>query len=112
MTAPTTAPAEPYVPNNKPHYAKSYTDAIEMQKVLMRDILSPSTTGVVRVRLIDAWDKLEDRKRILRNKPLPGSLVHDKVRPGKRQRQLGESMLASMVAEQQPATTEQPDSPA
>jgi len=55
---------------------KSYDVALAMQRVLEKRINDPDCPDSDKARLVVAWDKLEDRKRILRNKPLPGSLSH------------------------------------
>ena len=51
---------------------------LEMQEDLKKDMQGASP--IHKSALISAWDKLEERLRILRGKPLPGSLVHDKVK--------------------------------
>lgn len=50
---------------------KPYRDAVKMQTVLMRDIENPATKPIERAQLARAWDALEERKRILKMKPLP-----------------------------------------
>jgi len=55
---------------------QAYLYALEMQRVLTARILDPDCPDSDKSRLVLAWDKLEDRKRILRGRPLPGSLSH------------------------------------
>lgn len=50
-----------------------YRVAVEMQRLLADDVRSPDTRPSDRAKCVLAWDKLEDRKRILKGKPLPGS---------------------------------------
>jgi hypothetical protein len=52
---------------------------------LQRNVLSAATKEGVKPRelaqLAGAWVRLEERKRILRNRPLPGSLKPEKPMP-------------------------------
>jgi hypothetical protein len=80
-------------PNTHRKYPNAYQEAVGMQAVIMQDILNPDTPKALRPRLVEAWDKLEDRKRVLRNRPLPGSLVHEKQTRMRTERKLGASVL-------------------
>lgn len=40
----------------------------------MADFQNPDTEPLTRARIALAWEKIEDRKRILKMRPLPGSL--------------------------------------
>jgi hypothetical protein len=53
---------------------KAYRDACEQQELLMRDIRASETTPTQRAACVRAWTELEERKRILRGRPLPGQL--------------------------------------
>ncbi len=53
-----------------------------MQNVLLKLITKKSADPVVVPRAALAWERLEDRKRIIRGRPLPGSLKP--VTPNKR----------------------------
>lgn len=44
----------------------------------MRDIESDETAPSARAQAANAWEKIEERKRILRGAPLPGSLRPEK----------------------------------
>lgn len=84
------APANPhsgYSRTNRPHYARAYSEAIEIQATLKADIDSSETTPAARAQLARAWDTLEERKRILRNRPLPGSLKPEPKSKTKRKAQ-------------------------
>lgn len=56
---------------------KAYIEAVEIQQRLKIDIMDPLTKRSVRAQLAKAWCMLEERKRILRNKPLPGAYRPD-----------------------------------
>lgn len=57
-------------PKSRPRTPKAFTQAVVLQKLLMNDALSKKINPKDRALLVAAWDKLEERKRILRNKPL------------------------------------------
>jgi hypothetical protein len=50
------------------------TQLRDMQDVLFADAMNPEATPKDRATSACAWDKLEERIRILSMKPLPGSL--------------------------------------
>jgi len=70
-----------------------------MQADLKRAMLA-TTKPNEKARLAEAWDALEERKRILRGKPLPGSLTHEKVKRRARMQHQPVSALAEQVDEQ------------
>lgn len=84
-----------------------------MQERLEKRILDLSLPDEKLASLISAWDKLEDRVRILRNKPLPGSLVHEKRSSVRNRGAKLQAMLASEreaaqsveAADQQPSVS-------
>lgn len=47
---------------------------IELQDHLLKDIRNKKTSAAVRAKCVIAYDKLEDRLRVLAGKPLPGHL--------------------------------------
>ena len=54
--------------------------ACAIQKRLLADILNPKTTSKDRAALAKSWDVLENRKRIFKMKPLPGSMRPEQER--------------------------------
>ena len=58
------------------------TEAVELQKLCMKLARQPKVRAIDLAALARAWDILEDRKRILRGRPLPGQLRPDSL-PGK-----------------------------
>lgn len=60
--------------SDKSHQSTSLQQLFALQKRVFSDALSVRTDPMTRCSLVKAWDVLEERKRILRNKPLPGSL--------------------------------------
>jgi hypothetical protein len=56
------------------------SQCLEMQEELRLAVLDPAFPREKKAAMVAAWDKLEDRIRILRDKPLPGSLSHEKVK--------------------------------
>lgn len=52
-------------------------EIIEMQAILLKDIRNAKTSPVQRAQCARAYDVLEERLRILNNKPLPGMLRPD-----------------------------------
>jgi hypothetical protein len=59
-------------------YGKSpVSEAILYQRLIMIKALDPKISAISLATLIRAWDVLEERKRILRGRPLPGQLRPD-----------------------------------
>lgn len=58
----------------KPGVRTSIRDLYDMQRVLVAEALNPETKPADKAKCAQAWERLEERKRILLNKPLPGSL--------------------------------------
>lgn len=54
-----------------------------MQKEVFALVMDKETASSSKASLILSWDKLEERKRILRNHPLPGSLRPEKIKQKK-----------------------------
>lgn len=61
-------------PNSNPHNPLAYTQIVEMQYELRECVKSADTSPSDKARCVAAWDTLEERKRILRGRPLPGVL--------------------------------------
>jgi hypothetical protein len=62
--------AAPVLPSKtRPKRAKAFTQILEMQDMLRRDALKPETPPRERAQVACAWERLEERKRILRMKP-------------------------------------------
>lgn len=53
---------------------KFYRQLLDMQDVLYTAALNPDTDASQRAACARAWEVLEERKRIMRGRPLPGSL--------------------------------------
>jgi len=63
------------------NYGLAYRQAHEMQQVLYKLALDPSTPGPSKALCARAWDVLEERKRIIRGKPLPGTYRPELPKP-------------------------------
>src|SRR6266705_4135349 len=66
----------------RPGRRESLHAILEMQRVLLRIVTKKRPNDATIPRAALAWERLEDRKRIIRGKPLPGSLKP--VAPSKR----------------------------
>lgn len=66
---------------------QTYTEAKRIQKLLLSDIENGKTKPTTRATLARAWCELEERKRILRGRPLPGQLRPVAPAKPKRRRQ-------------------------
>jgi len=53
---------------------KAYKQLFELQDVLFKQTLDPNTEAKDKAACARAWEQLEERKRILRGRPMPGSL--------------------------------------
>ena len=62
------------LPRMKPGRRGTLHQILDMQRVLVQDALNEKTPANVRAQVARAYCELEERKRILRGKPLPGSL--------------------------------------
>jgi hypothetical protein len=56
-------------------------EILELQSLLLRDIRKDKLSPAIRAKCVIAFDKLEDRLRILAGKPLPGQLRPDGWNP-------------------------------
>lgn len=55
-------------------FSRALEQLIEMQRISFLDATNFEHTPTARAQCMRAWEVLEERKRILRSKPLPGSL--------------------------------------
>jgi hypothetical protein len=69
------------LPRIKPGRRGALLQLIDMQRFLVADALAPKTTPSARAQVARAWEVLEERKRILRGRPLPGSLRPEMAKP-------------------------------
>jgi hypothetical protein len=76
--------------------------ALEMQEDLREQLLT-TQNPLHKAALVGAWDKLEDRIRILRGKPLPGALKPE-LKQRRAQRTLGSALSAYQSAPSAPYT--------
>jgi len=53
---------------------KAYRQLFELQDILFKQTLDPNTEAKDKAACARAWETLENRKRILRGRPLPGVL--------------------------------------
>lgn len=106
LTMSLVAPAFHPASTGKPRRPKSYAQAAVMQTVLEADIVNPATKPQIRAACVRAWDILEERKRILRGRPLPGHLRPDlpasQRKPTKRQ-----ALLATVNQEDKESLSDQ-----
>lgn len=78
-----------FKPANKAGGRKSaITDILKMQDVLKARCLDMKTGPKEQSSCALAWERLEERKRILRGKPLPGSLRQEPVKSSRRRAQI------------------------
>lgn len=68
------APVYQAKPKGHPRRPKAYNQALEIQRFLFQDATNPKTSPRDRAMVAGAWEKLEERKRILKMKPLPKSV--------------------------------------
>ena len=85
---------------------KALTQCYALQEVVYAKMLElngepAKTCGSMVSQLARAWDVLEERKRILRGRPLPGSLRPEKVRKTSRPAWTGP---IDLTADAQPLT--------
>jgi hypothetical protein len=75
-----------------------------MQQMLLADALKPETPPRERAQVACAWEKLEERKRILRMRPKPKDIAVDAVSLAKRARRSGGGMLPEPIDPTSPLT--------
>lgn len=69
---------------NRPRHSSAFQDAVEIQRILKEDALDPAADRRERAYSALAWERLEERKRILKNRGLPKAVDVSKL--GKRAR--------------------------
>jgi len=75
----------PLPPSNPPDFPKDYPQGqkgdrqalVGMQRVLWRQVHNPATAPHITAQCARAWRDLQDMKRIMDGKPLPGQLRPD-----------------------------------
>ncbi len=75
-------------PKRRPSNSTAFLQAKQLQQIAMDDCLNPETKPVVRAALMRAWCDLEERKRVLRMKPLPKSVDVSQAKEQRRQARL------------------------
>ena len=94
-------------PKSRPRRKQAYSTATELQAILQKTILNPDTKPSDQAACARAWEVLEERKRILRGKPLPGHLRPELAHPRKSSKRV--ALLATMADEPpQPSTNPPP----
>src|SRR6266496_1407208 len=86
-------------PPTRTHKHRAYLELIEIQALVLSDIRNPETPPAARAQLARAYDVCEERKRILRNRPLPGSLRPDVKPNGKTRSTLARTLSLSPAPE-------------
>lgn len=72
-------------PKTRPIHARAFTQARELQELLMDAANSEEITPAALAQVARAWSELEERKRVLKMKPAPKPIDVSVVKP-KRQR--------------------------
>jgi hypothetical protein len=80
LESPSAGTESPHAP--KPlHKSQAYTVLLEIQRGLKARMDKETTSDKDFASLACAYDRIEERKRIMRGKPLPGSLRPSKEKP-------------------------------
>lgn len=69
------------------YVSQPYHDAVELQRLILKDARSEEIKPVVRAAIARAFCELEETKRKLKMKPLPGSLRPTSAKPQRRSKQ-------------------------
>jgi hypothetical protein len=77
------------LPRMKPGRRGALSQILELQRLLVVDAVNPETTASARAQVARAWEVLEERKRILRGRPLPGSFKPEKEKPTRKSADIG-----------------------
>lgn len=104
-------PAQQPIPKGKPKHKKAYLQALDMQAAIQatlalcqadaaaeKDRETRARIGSAMAAMARGWDILEDRKRILRGKPMPGQLRPDQPSKPKRNKAFVLATLDPMQA--------------
>lgn len=65
-------------------YSEPYHGAVEIQRLILSDARNPDLKPVARAAIARAYADLEEMKRKLKMKPLPGSLRPTSAKPQRR----------------------------
>jgi len=79
LSSPTPPPKSPV--RIRPGKRHALRQALQLQQCVFEEGIKPGVKPVELAQLARAWDCLEERKRILRGRPLPGSLKPEKTKP-------------------------------
>jgi len=105
------SPATNGQPKPQRKRSKAFQQAVDIQKMLLADALNPETPARDRALVASAWEKLEERKRILRMKPKPKDVVASEfVAERKARRSAIRASKPAFLDEGQPEVSP-PDSP-
>lgn len=69
----------------RPGRRNSLRQALQLQQRVFEEAVKPGVKPLECAQLVRAWDCLEDRKRVLRGKPLPGSYKPEAPKPKRSQ---------------------------
>lgn len=117
MTAGTLeSPSTDALPKTRPMYAEDYATAQELQRIIIERLKNPKTDSLRVAALATAWDRLAERKRILKMRPKPADMPVDpaallkalkraKVRAG------GQGSIQRLLKEAEPIIESEPDEP-
>lgn len=82
LDLPVTTPKKPFGALSK--RPRSYIVALELQELLVKDCRNPDTKPAIRAVCARTWEILEERKRVLRMKPMPKSVDVEKIKAERR----------------------------
>jgi hypothetical protein len=83
-------------PKNPDKRKTPYQEAVALQQLVLSKAKEPKMAGIPLASLCRAWCDLEERKRILRNKPLPGQLRPDRD-PGQLLKELKKARVKQIL---------------
>jgi hypothetical protein len=81
------------LPRMKAGCRGALSQLIDMERILAKDALNPTTKPSARAQVARAWEVLEERKRILRMKPKPKDVDVDPQNHQKRMRTVPAQIL-------------------
>jgi hypothetical protein len=84
-------------PKSRPRRSMAYQQAVKIERILTETILDPNTPAQSRASCAAAWTRVQEAKRILRGKPLPGQLRPELEQMRKLKRKQSE-LLAAFAA--------------
>jgi hypothetical protein len=86
------------------NYGLAHKQAHQMQQVLYQIVIDDKTTPSVKASCARVWTLLQDTRRVIRGKPLPGHLRPDLEQ---RRRSRKPTLLASLPSDPPPAPEQQ-----